>query len=301
MRILFAGTPDVALPALRALVASEHEIVGVVTRAPAPKGRSKTPVPSPVHQLAEELGLPVLTPHRIGDAIDEIRALRPEAAAVVAYGGLIREPLLSTFPWLNLHFSLLPRWRGAAPVQRALQAGDRVTGVNVFQIEAGLDTGPVYASAELALDGTETTESLLAQLAEIGAPILVETLSALGRGEAEPVPQEGEPTHAPRLLPEEGRIDWSMPAAEISRLTRAFWPAPGTWTTLGGARMKIGPALPDAGDSTGQPGSVALVGKRALVTTGGGAVVLERVAPPGKQWMDATAWARGLREAVIFE
>lgn len=300
VRILFAGTPDVALPSLRALVESEHEVVGVVTRAPAPKGRSKKLVPSPVQQLAEELGLPVLTPHRIGDATAEILALGPEAAAVVAYGGLIREPLLSAFPWLNLHFSLLPRWRGAAPVQRAIEAGDHLTGASVFQLEVGLDTGPVFGSIEAELDGTETSESLLADLAERGSPLLVEIFDSLARGEASSLPQVGEPTHAPRLLPEEGRIDWSAAAELISRHTRAFWSSPGTWTTLGGARMKIGPAQSD-GVQPGEPGAVTLDGTRVLVGTGAGALVLDRVAPPGKQWMDASAWARGLREAVVFE
>lgn len=248
------------------------------------------------------MGVPVLTPRRIGDAADEIMELAPDAAAVVAYGGLIRSPLLHAFPWVNLHFSLLPRWRGAAPVQRAIEAGDAVTGVNVFLLEEGLDTGPVYASAESPITARDTSESLLRSLADLGAPLLVSTMTAIGDGTAHATPQTGEVTLAPRLLPEEGRIDWSGSAAAISRLTRAFWPAPGTWTTLGGARMKIGPSQPaDLPDAADHPGAVALVGKRVLVTTGDGALELERVAPPGKQWMDAAAWARGLRESVVFE
>lgn len=302
MRILFAGTPDVALPALRTLVASEHEVVGAVTRAPAAQGRSRRLVPSPVHQFAEELGIPVLTPRRIGDAISEILALRPDAAAVVAYGGLIRPPLLDAFPWLNLHFSLLPRWRGAAPVQRAIQAGDATSGVSVFRLEEGLDTGPVYASTSVPLDGAETSDGLLTALAEIGAPLLLETLDALERGTAQARPQEGEITLAPRLLPEEGRIDWGSPASQISRHTRAFWSSPGTWTTLGNARMKIGPVRASEGnDPDVAPGTVALIGQRVLVAAGEGAVFLDRVAPPGKQWMDAAAWARGLRDKVVFQ
>ncbi|MDN5558741.1 MAG: methionyl-tRNA formyltransferase, partial [Ruaniaceae bacterium] len=177
-----------------------------------------------------------------------------------------------------------------------------LTGVNVFLLEAGLDTGPVFAHAERELDGTETTESLLTELAEIGAPLLVETLDLLARGEAFSHPQRGEPTLAPRLLPEEGRIDWTAPAPAISRHTRAFWTSPGTWTTLGGARMKIGPVRAvEVNDPDAAPGTVAFIGKQALVAAGHGAVLLERVAPPGKQWMDAAAWARGLREQVIFQ
>lgn len=301
MRILFAGTPAVAATALRRLAASEHEVVGAVTRPPAPRGRSKALVPSDVDVAARELGVAVLSPAHIRDARDEIVALRPQLAVVVAYGGLVPPSLLGLFPWVNLHFSLLPRWRGAAPVQRAIAAGDMRTGVSIFQLEEGLDTGPIYAQREVPLTGTETTADLLPRLGDLGADLLVGVAGTIESGSAAPVPQVGEPTYAPRLTPAEGRVNWAASAVEVSRLTRAFWDNPGAWTTTtAGVRVKLGPVAA-ADDAVLQPGQVALRGRQAYVGTGAGDAVLSTVAPAGKKHMDAAAWLRGVRGEITFD
>lgn len=293
------------MPSLIALLESEHEVVGVVTRPPAPKGRSKKLVPSPVEETARAAGVPVLTPRRIADSAAQIVSLDPDAAAVVAYGGLIPPALLDLFPWVNLHFSLLPRWRGAAPVQRAIEAGDRETGAVAFLLEEGLDTGPILAELRRPLDGTETSESLLAELSMSGVPLLISALDALADGSAAPRAQRGDATLAPRLLPADGRIDWRNPAERISRHTRAFWPSPGAWTELGGERVKIGPIV-DFSSGTSEsarsgPGTVAVREGTVRVSTGEGDVVLDRIAPPGKQWMNAADWFRGLRSEAVFQ
>src|SRR5690625_1359444 len=217
MRVLFAGTPEVALPSLRALLASDHDVVGVLTRPPAPAGRRRRLTPSAVHLAATEAGVPVFTtnhPHREED-LAQLTATGAEVAAVVAYGALLREPALSALPhgWVNLHFSLLPAWRGAAPVQHAILAGDTRTGVSTFQIEAGLDTGPVLGSKEHEVQPWHTAGDLLAELAGLGAPLLVHTLDEIAAGTARPVPQPPTGiTVAPRLGTDDARLDWAQPA-----------------------------------------------------------------------------------------
>lgn len=307
MRIIFAGTPEVAVPSLRALVESDHEVVAVLTRAPAPVGRKRIVTPSPVHAYADELGIPVYTPARVSEIAQEIAALEADVVAVVAYGLLIPESALTltTHGWINLHFSLLPRWRGAAPVQHAVWAGDSVTGACTFQIEKGLDTGPVFRSLETPV-GTKTSADLLGELQESGARLLVETMDDVAAGRAVGIPQEGEVTLAPRLFAVQGEIDWSAPTAQIAAHIRAFTPAPGAWTTLDGERFKVGaapgdaasyvPPQPDGLPADAVPGTVA----EGYVRTGDGWYELETVAPPGKRWMNARDWMRGVHGSVVL-
>lgn len=301
MRIIFAGTPSTAVPSLLRL-AEEHEIVTVLTRAPAPVGRKRVLTPSPVEEKARELGLDVLTPATLKDpgVQDQIRDYAPEAVAVVAYGLIIPEALLTvpTHGWINLHFSLLPHWRGAAPVQHAIASGQKTTGIATFQIEKGLDTGPVFDMEEVEIGHRETAGELLDRLAVQGADLLARTLSALGSGTACAVPQEGEPTHAPQLRAADGRLDLTRSARELDAHIRGFTPAPGTWTTWDGDRVKIGPAVPVEADLP--VGEVRIDGDEVLLGTGEGALRLDRIAPPGKPWMAAADWGRGVRGAVVW-
>lgn len=308
MRVLFAGTPAVALPALQALVDSEHDVVGVLTRPPAPAGRRRRLTPSPVHQAADDHGIPVITgdrPHE-EQVLARITDLRPEVAAVVAYGALLREPALSALPhgWINLHFSLLPAWRGAAPVQHALRAGDTGTGVSTFQIEAGLDTGPVFATEPHPIRPWHTAGDLLNELAGIGAEVLVRTLDGVAVGTATAVPQANAGiTYAPRWSAADALIDWTAPAPAVDRLIRATTPAPGAWTQYEGRRVKIAPVRPStepaapepSGKSPKGPGHLVPTSEGVLVGTGTTPVLLGQVAPAGKGWMDAADWARGAR------
>lgn len=267
----------------------------MLTRAPAPVGRKRLLTKSALHAYAEELGLPVLTPASLRE--DEIRQqiteLAPDAVAVVAYGLLIPPALLDVprHGWLNLHFSLLPRWRGAAPVQYAIANEDAQTGTSVFQIEEGLDTGPVFDVEVRRLTEDDTAGDLLATLAESGANQLARVLSALEAGEATSVAQTGEATLAPRFSSHHTRIDWSLPASRIAAQTRGWWPAPGAWTTLGGTRVKLAPVR--VTEETLPAGSIR-VGKNVLVGTGTTAVELGDVGPSGKSWMSANDWARGI-------
>lgn len=274
----------------------DHEVLAVLTRAPAPVGRKRVLTKSAVHERAEELGLPVLTPASLRDAEvhAEIAAYEPEAIAVVAYGMLVPPELLDVpvHGWLNLHFSLLPRWRGAAPVQYAIAAGDSTTGTAVFQIEEGLDTGPVFDVEEREMSAADTAESLLDELAVSGARQLSEVLARIERGEGESRPQEGEPTFAPRLTSKDARIDWSEPAEVVSAKTRGWWPAPGAWTSVGTTRVKLGPVA--VTDVEGLAVGEIRAGATVLVGTGTTAVELDRVGPAGKAWMNAADWARGL-------
>lgn len=308
MRVLFAGTPAVALPALQALLHSDHEVVGALTRPPAPAGRRRRLTPSPVHQYADEHGIPVITsdrPHEEG-VLTRIAGLNPDVAAVVAYGALLREPALSALPhgWINLHFSLLPAWRGAAPVQHALRAGDTHTGVSTFQIEAGLDTGPVFASESHPIRPWDTAGDLLDELAGRGAHTLVRTLDEVAAGTATAVPQPTTGvTHAPRLSAADARIDWTEPAALVDGLIRGSTPAPGAWTQYDGRRVKVGPVRPvpeartpgPGGTHPRGPGHLVATVEGLLVGTGSDPVLLGQVAPAGKGWMAAADWARGAR------
>lgn len=301
MRLLFAGTPEVALPSLHALRESEHDVVAVLTRPDARRGRGRSLQPSPVGAAAREAGLPVLTPRTLRDpeAAAEIAALGVDAVAVVAYGNLVPPDLLDVprYGWINLHFSVLPAWRGAAPVQHAIIAGDDVTGAVTFVIEEGLDTGPVLGTVTETVRPTDTAGDLLGRLAVVGAPLLVATMDRLADGTAVAVPQSADGvSHAPRLEVADARVDWRAPAIAVDRLVRGTTPAPGPWTTApDGRRLKLGPV-------TGEPTVTDLgagelrVGKReVLVGTGSTAVRLGDVAPEGRSWMPAADWARGQR------
>ncbi len=306
MRLVFAGTPQVAADTLAALLADgSHEVVAVLTRPDAPQGRSSRPVPSPVAQLAERHGIEVLRPAgaRDPELAQRLRELAPDCCPVVAYGGLIPPALLELPPhgWVNVHFSLLPRWRGAAPVQHAILAGDELTGVTVFELVTELDAGPVLGTANYQLGAAETAGEALAALQPIGAELLVETLAALATGAAAPRAQPADGvTLAPKLTPEGARLDWTRPAVELSRQVRASNPAPVAWTELGGERFRVLLAVPGP-DAGLVPGEV-LPGKRTvLVGTGDGSLELRQVQPAGKRPLPAADWARGLRGPGRFE
>jgi methionyl-tRNA formyltransferase len=301
MRLLFAGTPEAAVPALDALATGPHEIVRVITRPPAPQGRRRVLTPSPVDARAAELGLPVLHAARLDEAASAtLLADGVDLGVVVAYGGLIREPLLSgpRLGWINLHFSLLPRWRGAAPVQHALIAGDTTTGVAVFRLEAGLDTGPLLAVEEVPVGALETAGHLLERLAAIGATLLARTVDALAAGTARETPQVGEPTLAGKPTLEDGRLDLAAPSTEVLNRFRGVTPEPGAFTEVDGARLKVLEAAPARDAAPLAPGTVALDGRRVLVGTGDAPVELITVQPAGRTPMPAAAWLRGARPPV---
>ncbi len=297
MRIVFAGTPEPALPSLRRLAASDHDVVGVVTRRDAPLGRKRVLTPSPVAMLAEELGLPVVKTDRLDEeATAQIAQLQPELGVIVAYGGLVREPLLSlpAHGWINLHFSLLPAWRGAAPVQHALIAGDRVSGVSVFQLVPALDAGDIFASEPYAVPRGATAADVLADLAEVGAATLSDVVGAIADGTAVSRPQEGEVSLAPKLSLGDGLLDFSRGADAVLDRFRGTTPEPGAHTSIGGARLKVLDAL--RGPDVELPaGVIRLVAKQVLVGTADGTVVLRSVQPAGRGAMPAADWWRGQR------
>ncbi len=301
MRVVFAGTPEVALPALRAVAASDHDLVGVVTRPDAPAGRGRRLVASPVAQAAEELGVPVLKPDHPKDPEfqEALRALAVDCCPVVAYGALLPQSALDIPPhgWVNLHFSVLPAWRGAAPVQRALWAGDEITGATTFRIVRALDAGPTYGVVTERVRPTDTAGDLLTRLAEAGAPLLVATLDGIEDGslQARPQPSEGV-SLAPKVLVEDAEVRWAEPAAAVDRRVRACTPAPGAWTVLAGERVKLGAVAPDPehpGDLA--PGEIAVTKSAVHVGTGTVPVRLGQVKPHGKRLMEAADWARGVR------
>ena len=294
MRLVFAGTPAAALPSLQALLDSDHELAAVVTRPDAPAGRGRALRPSPVRELAQSAGVEVLTPRspREQAFLERLRGLAPDCCPVVAYGALVPRAALDIPPagWVNLHFSLLPAWRGAAPVQHALLAGDEVTGASTFLLEEGLDTGPVLGVLTEQVRPADTAGDLLGRLAIAGAGLLVATLDGLAAGTLQPVPQPADGVSlAPKIGVEDARVDWAAPALRVDRVVRACTPAPGAWTTLRGRRVKLGP--------------VELTGRRLpagelhgdLVGTATTAVRLGTVRPEGKGEMAAVDWLRGLR------
>ncbi len=308
MRVVFAGTPDAAVPSLDAVAASRHELVAVVTRPDAPAGRGRRLEPSPVRRRAKELGVPVLTPATVRDEsfMNRLRELAPDVCPVVAYGNLI-PPVALEIPrhgWVNLHFSLLPAWRGAAPVQHALMAGDEVTGASTFLIERGLDTGPVFGLMTETIRSTDTSGDLLTRLATAGAGLLVATLDGIESGELVAKPQTTEGVSlAPKLNVDDARVVWSQTARTVDRRVRGATPAPGAWTTFRGDRLKIGPVSHNAsdptheliGDDTLAPGSLLVTKRDVLVGTGSSPVRLGVVQPHGKKPMPASDWARGAR------
>ncbi|WP_458778796.1 methionyl-tRNA formyltransferase [Arthrobacter sp. D3-16] len=306
MRVLFAGTPAIAVPSLDALVKAGFDVVAVLTRPDAPVGRKRLLTPSPVAARAAELGIDVIHAARIdADTTARIAAVSPDVAAIVAYGGLVPAAALGIPPhgWINLHFSLLPAWRGAAPVQRAVMAGDDVTGAVTFQLEEGLDTGPVFGTLTETVGPEDTAGELLERLSHSGAVLLAQTLSAIDAGKAAAVPQSGEVSLAPKLTLDDGRLDWQHPALAIGRQARGVTPEPGAWTVMDGQRIKLAPVRlrPDVAGLA--PGSVSLQGKSVLVGTGSHAVELTRIQPAGKKMMTAADWARGMAspESVVFE
>jgi methionyl-tRNA formyltransferase len=301
MRLLFAGTPAVALPSLDALLASRHEVVAVLTRPDARAGRGRTLTPSPVKERAMEAGIEVLTPTTLRDpALQErLAAIAPDAAPVVAYGNLVPPSVLDLprHGWVNLHFSVLPAWRGAAPVQHAIIAGDEVTGASTFRLEAGLDTGPVLGTLTETIRPTDTAGDLLGRLADAGSGLLVRTLDALEEGILTPVPQPGDGISlAPRLSTDDARVRWGHPAMAVDRRVRGCTPAPGAWTTLpDGARLGLGPVRIATEVTDLAPGEVRVGRGEVLVGTGTHAVRLGEVRPAGKKAMAAADWARGAR------
>ena len=300
LRIVFAGSPAAAVPSLRDLAASRHEIVAVVTRDDSPQGRRGALTPTPVAAVAQELGLPVIRANRLtGAATEAIAALRPDLGVIVAYGGLVREPLLSTprLGWINLHFSLLPRWRGAAPVQRAIMAGDEQSGATVFQLVEELDAGDVYGRITEPIGRLQTAGGLLGELAISGARLLVKVVDALAEGTARAEPQVGEVTFAPKLGLDDGEIDWNLPAERVHALIRGVTPEPGAFMTADGARLKVLAAAIARDVPPIEPGVLALEGKRVLVGTTTQPIELIQVHPAGRRAMDAASWWRG-RPAV---
>ncbi|MGV3713851.1 methionyl-tRNA formyltransferase [Pseudolysinimonas sp.] len=296
LRIVFAGSPAAAVPSLRALIGSDHEVVAVVTREDAPLGRKRILTPTPVADVAQAAGIRVLKANRITPLTDEIAALDADLGVIVAYGGLIREPLLSTprLGWINLHFSLLPRWRGAAPVQRALIAGDRMTGAAVFQLVPELDAGPVYATVSQSIGAHETAGHLLERLSVSGAKVLVNVVNDLRDGMASAAEQVGEPTLAPKLELADGLLDWTSPAAELDARLRGTTPEPGAFALLAdGERLKVLDATIARGDAGLPPGEFELRAGRLLVGTATEPLHLVTVHPAGKRAMPAADWWRG--------
>ena len=297
MRVVFAGTPETALPSLEALVASRHEVAAVITRPDAPAGRGRTLRPSPVAEAAAEHGIEVLKPTKPSDPdfMDRLRTIAPDCIPIVAYGALIRREALDIpqFGWINLHFSVLPAWRGAAPVQRAIMAGDEVTGATVFSLVEELDAGPVLGSITERIREDDTSAELLARLADWGSKLLVDVVDHIEDGDIAAVPQpEDNISYAPKLTTEEARIDWNRPAFAIDRHIRGCTPAPGAWTFLEGERVKIGPAT-IADDRTLVPGLLSIAKQEVRVGTTTTDLVLGDVQAFGKKRMRAADWARG--------
>jgi methionyl-tRNA formyltransferase len=311
MRLVFAGTPQTAVPVLDALLASRHEVAAVVTRPDAPAGRGRKVEASPVAQRAAAAGLEVLSPDRPRDPefLARLREIGPDCCPVAAYGALLPQAALDIPPngWVNLHFSILPAWRGAAPVQHAILHGDDVTGASTFLIVKELDAGPVYGVLTEPVRPDDTTGTLLDRLSHSGAELLVATLDGIEDGTVKAVPQPAEGvSFAPKITPADARVDWKLPAHVVDRQVRACTPDPGAWTELDGVRLKLGPIAlnPGSGDPGGggsvappdlAPGELQVGRNAVLVGTGSRPVLLGDVQAPGKRRMTAPEWARGLR------
>jgi len=301
VRVVFAGTPEVSVTALKAIVASRHEVVAVVTRPDAPAGRGRKLVASPVAEYAEELGVEVLKPVKPSDPefLTRLREIAPDCCPVVAYGGLLPQAALDIPPhgWINLHFSVLPAWRGAAPVQHAIIGGDDVTGASTFRIVKALDAGPVYGVLTERIGPKDTAGDLLNRLAESGAKLLVDTLDGIEAGvlEAREQPADGI-TIAPKLTVEDAELDLTAPAQRIDRLVRGCNPAPGAWTTFRGERLKV-LAVSLASETSEQlkPGELRTTKSSVTVGTDSLPLDLVTVQPQGKKPMAAADWARGVR------
>jgi methionyl-tRNA formyltransferase len=310
VRVVFAGTPAAALPSLEAVAGSRHELIAVLTRPDAPSGRGRRVSRSPVAIWAAGNGVPVLQPDRPSqpDFLAQLVGVSPDCIPVVAYGALVPRAALDipAHGWINLHFSLLPAWRGAAPVQRAVMAGDEVTGATTFRLEEGLDTGPVYGVLTETVRPRDTAADLLERLSAAGASLLVATLDGIEDGTLHPRPQPAEGVSlAPKVRVDEARVDWTLPAMAVDRRIRGCTPAPGAWTLLRGERVKLGPvtSVPaagsvGAGEPSGKPpapGELRVSRSEVLVGTATGPVTLSLVQPPGRRAMPAPDWARGVR------
>ena len=295
LRIVFAGSPAAAVPSLRKLLDGPHEVIAVVTREDAPVGRKKVLTATPVAVEAESAGIPVIRANRLAPVTEELIALNADLGVIVAYGGLIREPLLSAprLGWINLHFSLLPRWRGAAPVQRAIMAGDSETGAAVFQLVAELDAGDVYATLRQSIGAHQTAGHLLQTLAESGGDLLVGVVDALADGTAVATPQSGEVTLAPKTVLADGRLDWTASADQVDHRFRGTTPEPGAFTELAGERLKVLDALVAHEAPRLPPGRMELRAGRLLVGTASDPIELLTVHPAGKRAMAAADWWRG--------
>ena len=304
MRIVFAGTPAPALPSLQRLIDSpRHDVVAVLTRPDAATSRRGKPTPSPVAQLALDAGIAVLRPARPNspEFIEELIEIAPEGCAVVAYGSLLGAELLAipAHGWVNLHFSLLPAWRGAAPVQAAIAAGDTTTGATTFMIEPTLDTGPIFGVVTEAIRQADTAGDLLDRLAVSGGVLLEATMDGIAEGSLTPVPQLTEGVSAaPKVSVEQARIRWDLPAHIIDRQIRAMTPHPGAWTMIGDMRIKVGPVVVYKSGEPMAPGIIATERTRVLIGTGSDPVQLKQIQPPGKKPMSAADWARGARLAT---
>ena len=294
LRLVFAGSPAAAVPSLEALLASPHDVVAVVTREDSPQGRRGVLTPTPVADAAGDVEL-IKANRLAGAATERIAEFQPDLGVIVAYGGLVREPLLSTprLGWINLHFSLLPRWRGAAPVQRAIMAGDEQTGAAVFQLVPELDAGDLFGQITEPVGRHQTAGSLLEQLSVSGAALLLRVVNELANGTAVATPQAGEVTLAPKLTLPDGAIDFSQSAEVVANLIRGVTPEPGAFTTLDGARLKVLDAHVAREAPRVQPGHFALEGRRVLVGTASDPIELVTVLPAGKKAMAAADWWRG--------
>jgi methionyl-tRNA formyltransferase len=301
VRLVFAGTPEPALPALRRLVDSpRHDVIAVLTRPDAAAGRRGKPEPSPVAREALDRGIPVLRPARPNspEFVAELSELASDCCAVVAYGALLRDDLLAVPPhgWINLHFSLLPAWRGAAPVQAAIAAGDTITGATTFRIEPSLDSGPVYGVVTETIRPTDTAGDLLERLALSGAALLSATLDGVADGTLTPRPQPTDGVSiAPKITVEQARVHWDLPAPVVERRIRAVTPNPGAWTLIGDLRVKLGPVQIDEAPKPLPPGVIHVDRKSVWIGTGSEPVRLGQIQPPGKRFMNAVDWARGAR------
>ncbi|AWB89270.1 methionyl-tRNA formyltransferase [Salinibacterium hongtaonis] len=296
MRLVFAGSPSAAVPSLRLLAASQHEIAAVISREDSPQGRKRIVTPTAVAAVADELGVPVIKANRLDDSTTQAVAdIRPDLGVIVAYGGLVKEPLLSTprLGWINLHFSLLPRWRGAAPVQRAIMAGDEVTGATVFQLVEELDAGDIFGMLTQTIGPSQTAGDLLDSLSHSGAELLLRVVDALEDGTARADAQHGDITVAPKLTIDDGRVNFADHASMVLARIRGVTPEPGAFAELDGVRVKVLEAAPGASVVQRHPGEAELIDGRVLVGTATEAIELVTVQPAGKKPMKAADWWRG--------
>ena len=306
MRIVFAGTPDTALPSLHALVDSRHDVAAVLTRPDAAAGRGRHLRPSPVATFAREQGIEVLAPPTPSDPefLARLRDIGPECCPIVAYGALLRREALDvpTFGWINLHFSVLPAWRGAAPVQRAIMAGDEVTGATVFSLVEELDAGPVLGTITERIRDDDTAGTLLERLADVGARLLVDVVDHIEEGDIGAVAQsEDAVSYAAKITTSDARVRWDLPAFAVDRVIRGCTPKPGAWTTWDGAPLKVGP-ITLTETSTLAPGEISFEKHAVRVGTATTDVLLGAVQPDGKKSMAAADWGRGLRvDRAVFE